>query len=65
MHIMNKKGAIVSPCSTTVVISKKGVPPFGDLTMDRVFLYRLIITFTVSEGRPYLLRICSSFRNLW
>ena len=50
---MNKKGASVSPCSTPVVISKKGVSPSGDLTLDRVFLYRIIIAFTVSEGRPY------------
>ena len=53
---MNKKGASVSPCSTPVVISKKGVSPSGDLTMDRVFLYRIIIAFTVSEGRPYLIK---------
>ena len=53
---MNKKGASVSPCSTSVVISKKGVLPSGNLTMDRVFLYRIIIAFTLSEGRPYLIR---------
>ena len=53
---MNKKGASISPCSTPVVMSKKGVSPSGDLTMDRVFLYRIIIAFTVSEGIPYLIR---------
>ena len=26
---MNKKGASVTPCGTTVVISKKGVSPSG------------------------------------
>ena len=31
---MNKKGANVSPCSTPVVISKKGVSPSCDQTID-------------------------------
>ena len=35
MHI---NGASLSTCSTPVVISKKGVSPSGDLTIERVFL---------------------------
>ena len=35
---MNRNGASLSPCSTPVVISKKGVSPSGYLTMERVFL---------------------------
>ena len=35
---MNSYGASVYPCSTPVVISKKGLSPSGDLTMERVFL---------------------------
>ena len=40
---MNNKGARVSPCSTPVVISKKGVSPSGDLTMDRVFCIETLL----------------------
>ena len=36
--MINKKGAIVSPYSTPVVILKKGVSQSGDLTIERVFL---------------------------
>ena len=35
---MNRNGVSISPCSTPVVISKKGVSPSGDLTIERVFL---------------------------
>ena len=34
---MNKKGASVSPCSTPVVISKKGVSLSSDLTWTDCF----------------------------
>ena len=47
---MNRNEAIVAPCSTPVVISKKGVSPSGDLTMERVFLYSINMVFTISLG---------------
>ena len=39
--------ASLSLCSTPVVISKKGVSPSGDLTIERVFLYRINMTFMI------------------
>ena len=35
---MNSNCSSVYPCCTPVFISKKGVSPYGDLTIDRVFL---------------------------
>ena len=35
---MNRNGASVYPCIIPEVITKKGVLPQGDLTMERVFL---------------------------
>ena len=35
---MNRNGVSVSPYSTPVIISKKGVSLYDDLTMERVFL---------------------------
>ena len=49
MHI---NCASLSPCSTPLVISKKGVSPSGDLTMDRVFLYSINMEFMISVGIP-------------
>ena len=44
MHI---NCASLSLCSTPVVISKKGVSPSGDLTIERVLLYRINMTFMI------------------
>ena len=38
---MNRNGRSVSPCNNPVVISKKGVSPSGELTMEMVFLYSI------------------------
>ena len=35
---MNSNGSSVYPYSTPVVISKNGVSPLGDLTIERVLL---------------------------
>ena len=50
---MNRKGARVSPWGTPVVISKNNVSPSGDLTIERVFLYSIIITLIISVGITY------------
>ena len=49
--------ASLSPCSTPVVISKKGVSPSGDLTIERIFLYSINMTFMISVGIPYMIKI--------
>ena len=51
MHI---NCASLSPCSTTVVILKKGDSPSCDITIERVFLYRINMTFPISVGIPYM-----------
>ena len=65
---MNRNSASVSPCSTPVVILKKGVSPSGYITMERVFLLIINMVFTISVGIPYiikiLLRYLSSFQDL-
>ena len=58
MHI---NCASLSPCSSPVVISKKEVSPSGDLTIERVFLYRINMAFTISVGIPYMIKISFNF----
>ena len=58
MHI---NCASLSPYSTPVVISKKGVSPSGDLTIERVFLYSINMAFTISVGIPYMIKISFIF----
>ena len=48
MHI---NGASLSSCTTPVFISKKGVSPSGNLTIERVCLYIINMAFTISVGR--------------
>ena len=52
---MNRKSASVYPCSTPVVVSKKGVSPSGDITMERVFLYSVNMVFMISLGMPHMI----------
>ena len=53
--------ASLSLYSTPVVISKKGVSPSGDLTIERVFLYSINMAFTISVGIPYMIKISLFF----
>ena len=53
--------ANVSPCNTPATISKKLLSPLGDLTMNLVFIYDIIIALTVSSGRPYILSMSLIF----
>jgi len=43
---------------------KKSVSPSGDLTIDLVFLYNIIIALTVSFGMPYAYSIFYIFCRL-
>ena len=58
MHI---NCANVSPYSTPVVISNKGVSSSGDLTIYRVLLYSINMAFTISVGIPYMIMISFIF----
>ena len=58
MHI---NCASLSPWSTPVVISKKGVSQLGDLTIERVLLYRIYMAFMISVGIPYMIKISFIF----
>ena len=41
----------------TIVLSKKGVSPSGDLTIERVLLYSINMAFTISVGIQYIIMI--------
>ena len=61
MHVNGASLSQFTPVVNYIIISKKGVSPSSDITIERVLLYSINIEFTISVSIPYMIKISFIF----
>ena len=58
---MNRYGSNLSPDTTPATVPKKSVSPSSERTFTFVLSYNIVISLTVSLGRPKARSVCDIF----